>query len=320
MVVARLPEEPKPNSPALTEDREGKNPEEEDFFEVVETPSKGIAEGEEVLTPPKVIVRFFLIPLGLVVAILGIYLLFGLMFGGEKSPEDLVHDLRSAYPSTREHALYDLAYYLQRHPEAQKNPLLLEALLDAFRHRESYRPEVRVYLAMALGYLGHPDALPVLKEGLNDPDVNMVFYTIWALGKIGDARAAPWIRPFLKSEDSGLREIAVIVLGELRDRTSIPEILPLLEDPVTSVRVNTIFTLARFGRPEALPGLKQLARRDSLRAMGITDNRKIEDILLNVIQLSRQYPGDVELQTLIADLKDDPSLKVRDAVLKLKKK
>ena len=284
-------------------------------WEYVEEPES--PPPEPPLTPPRVVVRFFLIPLLLVLAVLGTYLLLGFLFRAEKTPEELVRDLHSPYASTREHALYDLTYYIQRSPEkARRDPGLRAALLEAYRRRRDFRPDIRIYLAMALGYLAHPDALAVLREGLKDPDPNLVFYTVWALGKIGDPRAAAWIRPLLTHSDAGIREVSVITLGRLGDRESLPLLRERLHDTSASVRMNAVFALAAMGDPAALPGLRNLARRPFVEALPGMNPQKVESVLLNVIALAERYPQDEELQRRIAALRADPSFKVRNEVLR----
>ena len=141
----------------------------EDAFEEEPLASES-SEPEERLTPPKVILRFFIIPMLLVAGAVGIYVFFGWLLGTEKSPEDLLRDLRSAYPSTREHALYDLTFLLQTRPELRQDDRFLRVLMDQYRHRDAFRPEIRIYLALALGYLGRPESLEVfLLLGLGCP-------------------------------------------------------------------------------------------------------------------------------------------------------
>ncbi len=274
------------------------------------------SDTEERLTPPKVIIRFFIIPMLLVAGVIGIYAFFGWLLGTDKSPEDLLRDLRSAYPSTREHALYDLTFLLQTKPELRRDDRFLMVLMDQYRHRDAFRPEIRIYLALALGYLGRPESLKVLREGLRDPDTRMVFYTIWAIGKIGDPAAGEWLVPFTRHDDPGIREMAVYAIGNLRYAPAKPALIERLADSHPSVRMNAVLALARLKAAEALPGLRQLADRAYLNRLGNLDESRIEGILLNVLAVADAYRDDPELRRRIEVLAQrDPNLKVRNAAL-----
>jgi HEAT repeat protein len=281
-----------------------------------EEPLTGPEEPTERLTPPRVIVRFFGIPLLLVLAVVGLYAFFGWLLGTQKSPEDLLKDLRSAYPSTREHALYDLTYTLQTHPELRNDDRFLQALMEQYRRRQEFRPEIRVYLALALGHLARPESLTVLREGLADSDPRMVFYTIWAIGRIGQPEAGAWLVPFAEHPDDGIREMAVYALGNLRYAPARDVLIRRLDDTNPSVRMNAVLALAQLQAPEALSGLRQLSRRDYLRGLPRMDAVKAEGILLNVIQVADAYAADPELRQNIERLaRSDESLKVRNAAL-----
>lgn len=275
-----------------------------------------IVEEEESYAPPRVFIRFFLVPLALVIGVLGIYLGLGLIFSNEKKPEDLIRDLRSSYTTTREHALYDLTFYIQRHPEARNNAQLMTALLDAYQHRRDFRPEIRVYIVMALGHMKNPKALPYLVEGLQDPDPKMLFYTIWALGKLGDNRAVKALLPFLHHSDPGIREITVIAFRGLQNHDIALSIRPLLEDESPSVRMNTVFTLALLGDEAALPGLHRLLDRSFVEQLPGVTEEKVVDILINALTVAMAFPNDEGLNKQIRKLHNDPSLKVRDAAMK----
>ena len=273
---------------------------------------------EEVFTPPRVIIRFFIIPLGLVLGVIAIYLGIGWMFGGEKTPADYIKDLSSPYPSTREHALYDLTAYLRQNPDAGKDEELFSAVLDAFRKREKFRREVRVYLALALGYMRNTSALPVLKEGLHDDDPALVFYTIWALGKIGDKKAIPWIIPFLESSDAGLREITVRALGELNATEKAEVLQKRLEDEDPSVRMNACFVLARWNVPEAGDCVLPYLNREYVHELTKGDPQKIRDVLLDALTLSTPHMGKKEYYQAVEKIaQTEKDMKIKNKALRI---
>ena len=88
-------------------------------------------------------------------------------------------------------------------PEQAKQEGLVPEMVALFGSAEADDPRVRRYLALALGHLGDPEAVPALLDGIEDEDPETRIYSIWSLGRIGDARAVEPLVALARDDDPG---------------------------------------------------------------------------------------------------------------------
>src|SRR6266545_3193835 len=149
-------------------------------------------EDEEFTEEPRgagrLIARFFLLPLVVVLAAVGIFLLFNLMTFERRSPRDYLQEVRGGTANRRWQAAFELSRSLGNLPTEERAALTAETL-RIFETLSSRRPDdvlVRRYLVLVLGRLGDPSAVPALLQAAKDADSDTRLYAVWALGKIGD--------------------------------------------------------------------------------------------------------------------------------------
>ncbi len=90
-----------------------------------------------------------------------------------------------------------------------------DAALILLSHLRSGDPSARQDVAMALGRLGDPAAVPGLLEALHDESSSVRKAAAWALGQIGDRRAAPGLTEALADPDRRVQRMAATALGWL---------------------------------------------------------------------------------------------------------
>src|SRR5262249_25790322 len=194
--------------------------------------------------------RFFARPLLVAAAAVGIFLVFNLMPFDRRSPAEYLQEVRGGGPNRRWQAAFELSRSINRVRPGPERQALAAETLRGFESLSKNRPEdtpVRRYLALVLGKLGEPSAVPALLATAKDPDSETQLYSIWALGALADPRALDTVLEASRSPDAGLRKMSAYVLGRLGSRVAIPRLKVLLEDSVADVRWNAAIALAQLG-------------------------------------------------------------------------
>jgi hypothetical protein len=79
-------------------------------------------------------------------------------------------------------------------------------------------PRTRTAAIFALGFADKPDAIPAIRERLNDNDRNVRVAAIWALGSIGDSSINDTLVALLERDsDPVVRSAAAWALGRIHD-------------------------------------------------------------------------------------------------------
>ena len=265
----------------------------------------------------RTLLQFFVIPMGVVVIGVGLFLGFAWLVSDDTTAADYLQQLRSGGSREKRQAAFELANRIQ-HGEPAEFAALGPDLVDAFLEASAdsgAEPFLRQYLALALGTLGDPSAAPALVPALSDPDDTVRVYAAWALGAVGGEPASAALVEASRAEDAGLRTMAVYGLGAVGGPGAREALLRAADDPVLDVSTNAVVALARLGDPAsegrllgmmapdfwaAAPGMtdgeRAAARLAAVRAAGALDSPAVREALRRV--------GD-----------SDPELRVREAAL-----
>jgi HEAT repeat protein len=130
--------------------------------------------------------------------------------------------------------------------QAKRNDLLPE-LLNAFRNERE--PYARYWMAVGLGMLENPKAVPLLSQRLKTETDKAVLEKIAAaLGKIGDVAACPHLVRAMRTrkDELSLLRTGAWALGELKDPRGVDALLPLLKSDDEWVRKNAAEALAKI--------------------------------------------------------------------------
>jgi HEAT repeat protein len=227
-----------------------------------------IFQGEERVdrTTPRttLLFQFFLFPLLIVIASVGVFLLFGAIGGAERNPQELLDAVVSGGENVQKQAVQDLAVRIveERRKVDQGRLKAAEAfyaapsfqtrLLQAFEGaiRESRGPEREQALAVCLGAVGQPAFVPALTGGLaltRDPAVRRA--SAMALGAIpGDASIEPLVAA-LKDPDDAVRSFAIQGLSQRKGAAVLAALHAALDDGNDLVRMNAAAALAHLKDP-----------------------------------------------------------------------
>jgi HEAT repeat protein len=273
---------------------------------------------------PALAIQFFLIPLAVVGATVLGYMGFRALVADARTPQDYVNEVRFGGSNRRWPAAYELSRLLSD-PKVRADRALAPALVQAFEESASDDdPRVRRYLALALGRLDpplSPAAVKALTKAISDPDAETRISAIWALGTSGDQAVIPTLVPLFQSPDGGIRKMVVYALGALPGDTQDETLKTALEDALPDVRWNAAVALARHGKLEGVPVLRQMMDRESVARIVKRDVRvdedqdPIADVMISGLRAAAVLKESSLKPAVEALSHDDRSLRVRQAAL-----
>ena len=286
-------------------------------------PTDSRTEDDDLTEEPRgagrLVARFFLLPLLVVLAAVGIFFVFSLMTFERRGPRDYLQEVRGGSANRRWQAAFELSRSLGTVSDAER-PVLAAETLRVFEGLSPKRPDdvpVRRYLALVLGRLGDRSAVPALVAAASDPDVDTRLYAVWALGRIGDPAGVEPVLAASQSEDPALRKMAAYVLGQFGDKRAIPRLAVLAEDRTADVRWNAAIALAQLGDRTGLPVLRSMIDRATLARQAELSSDQTEAAMINALK-ALALLKDPETRPMIEALaKSDPNLRVRDEARKV---
>jgi HEAT repeat protein len=272
---------------------------------------------------PALAVQFFLIPLAVVGITVTVYVGFRSMLADDRGAQQYLAEVRNGGSDRRWPAAYELSR-LMADPKVRADRTLAPELVKAFVAAKDDDPRVRQYLALAIGRLDPPlppEALAELTRTLESADGDARISAIWALGSSGDSSVVPTLRPLYESPDQGIRKMVVYALGALPGDGQIATLRAALQDSAADVRWNAAVALARKGRHDGVPVLRQMLDRQYVEQTVKREVRQdedrdpIADVMISGLRAAATLKDDA-LKPLVTTLsRQDRSLKVRQAAL-----
>ena len=273
---------------------------------------------------PALAVQFFLIPLAVVGVIVLVYGGFRMLLTTERTPAELLSDVRTGGRERRWPAAYELSRMLSDPRTEAQNPRLGAAIVQAFVDSEGDDPRVRRYLALAIGRLAAPpsEAVDELTTALGDADTETRISVIWALASLGDESTVGDIEAMYRSDDAGVRKMAVYALGALVGSGDHATLRNALDDPVADVQWNAAVALARHGRSDGMNVIRRMLDREYVTRMvtrrADTDDPldPVSEVIVSGLQAAASLQA-AELRQPIEVLSaTDENLRVRELAMK----
>lgn len=238
--------------------------------------------------PRRIVLQFFLGPLLIVLLCALVYFLFGVVVFEKKTPSDFLIEIRSGSASERWQAAFELSRWFASSPQEARDPAFASEVIRLFADSRHQDPRIRRYLALALGRLGDPAAIPVLTEALSDADAETRLYAVWSLGALKDRAAVPSLLPLLGSDDPGMVKMAAYAIGTIGDASAAGALRPLLDHASAEVRWNAALALAQLGDASGIGVLLGMTEPAELaRVEGMSEPQKIEAMTNAIIALHR---------------------------------
>ncbi len=279
------------------------------------TSNKSPEESAEDISFGNSVLQFFLIPALVVFACVGLFLFFGWLVAEEKSSVDHLRDIKSGSATRRWQAAFELAKQLNHIDRQDQEDIdrLVPEMIDTFREAERDDPRVRRYLALALGHVGDPQAVPVLLEALSDDDPETRIYAMWALGSLGDERAVEALLELAQNDDAGIRKMAVYSLGTLGSGEARTTLEAALGDYEMDVAWNAAIALAKIGDDSGRDRIFQMLDREFLSSVAVMSEEQRSETMMNAMKGAVLLQDPSFRPSLEEISAQDPDLKVRQA-------
>jgi hypothetical protein len=246
--------------------------------------------------------QFFLFPLLVVAAAVGVFVAFGAIGGGSRSPQELLQEVLTGGENAQKQAAQQLAILLAEErnrvdrgedpekPPFYAQPEFLRDLARAFEtaRKEDLSEERQILLARALGRTGHPGVVPLLesvlypvpgeREGMRAPSRDLRRAAAAGLLFLESRVAEAALVRAASDEDAEVRAIAVNALALLGSKQggaamdgpgTAATLLRALEDPHSGVAVNAAVALAVRGDPAGRHLIERSLDRDALAKLGV---------------------------------------------------
>jgi HEAT repeat protein len=282
-----------------------------------------VAPRRPLVAAPALAVQFFLIPLAVVGVTVLFYTGFRSLVTDERAPQDYLAEIRHGGTNRRWPAAYELSR-LMADPNVRADRSLAPALVEAFQAAKTDDPRVRSYLALALGRLDPPmpvEAVAALTDALDGGDDESRISVIWALGSSGDEAVVARLQPLMESNDAGIRKMVVYALGALPGDGQVESLKGALVDEAADVRWNAAVALARHGRHDGVPVLRQMLDRGHVEQTVRRETNPYEDqdpvaeVMISGLKAAAALKED-SLRPSVEQLShEDRSMKVRQAAL-----
>jgi hypothetical protein len=272
---------------------------------------------------PALAVQFFLIPLAVVGIAVTVYVGFRSLLDDSRGAHDYLVEVRNGGSDRRWPAAYELSR-LMADPKVRADRTLGPELVKAFEATPESDPQVKRYLALAIGRLDPPlppKAIEDLTRALDSSDGDTRISAIWALGSSGDVEVVPTLEPLYESPDAGIRKMVVYALGALPGESQIATLRTALQDGAPDVRWNAAVALARKGSHDGVPVLQQMLDRKYVeqtvkRNVRQDDDRDpIADVMISGLRAAATLKDDALRPSVTNLSQQDRSMKVRQAAL-----
>jgi HEAT repeat protein len=271
----------------------------------------------EVKKPTSLLIaQFFLFPLIIIAICIGIFLLFGYLTYEQKTAQEYLSDVRNGSElCCRWQSAYELSNMISSQKDKLRNTDFVNDLIKVYQSSHDTDARVRRYLALTMGHLGDPRAVPALIEGLNDTDPENQMNNLLALGTIADKSATPAVVERLRSNDPAVRKMAAFVLSAIKDPAAERDLEVGLNDRNDEVRWYAAIALAQINNPAGTDVLMKLTDHGYIdQLQGFTPDQKSQ-LLINAVKCLGILKFEPAKDRILALSRNDPDLAVRGASL-----
>ena len=221
------------------------------------------------------VLRFFVVPLVLVGASVGVFAMLGAVVNREPAgTHELVQAIAEGGKNARWQAAQELSNLIHRGDlDLRADESLTATLAEALDRARTSGDDARViqHLSVLLGR-GHPvPARPALERALADGNPDVRIFALGAIVELGDPASAEALAPRLKDLDPAVRAMAAFALPALLEKGggehpgAREAVAAALGDPEVDVRWNAALGLARLGDPSGADVIWGMIHRGHVR-------------------------------------------------------
>ena len=264
---------------------------------------------------------FFVIPFIIVVFGVLFFFMWKMLANESDSANDYLNEIKIGAATKRWQSAFELAKILGNPDLVPTDEKFVNELIMVYRHSINDNPQVRTYLALAMGATGNSQYGKALIEGLEDENIQSKISSIKSLGQIKYNDAIPLLIPFLKeSVTDDLRLSAIMAIGMIGDTSTVEDLFPLLDDDEANIRWESAVALAKLNDLRAIPVIKELLQREYLQKFPKVDDWEQVQAILVAIHVSGILKSDQFIPHLEKLALYDLNMKIRDSAIKTLKK
>jgi HEAT repeat protein len=262
------------------------------------------------------IAQFFLFPLIIIAICVGIFLLFGYLTYEQKTPQEYLSEVRTGSElCCRWQSAYELSNIISSRKEKLRDTDFVNDLIKVYQTSRNADPRVRRYLALTMGHLGDPRAVPALIEGLSDTDSENQMNNLLALGTIADKSATSAVIQQLSSSNPAVRKMAAFVLSAIKDPAASHDLKIALNDTNDEVRWYAAIALAQINDSAGTDVLMKLIDHSYVdQLQGFAPDQKSQ-LMINAVRCLGLLKFERAKDRILALSQTDSDLAVRDASL-----
>ncbi len=266
--------------------------------------------------------QLFMLPMAIVAACVGIFLLFGSLADEDRDARTLLaeirrHDGGSVLQVGDRNARWNAARFLpesvvRERESLRQDPSFCRGLIELYEDPRYPDAAIRAVLASAMGQLGDPQAIPVLVRGLSrtaEEERHERFACAWALGALQAREGVPALAALLQDPSSSLRKIAAYALGAIGDPEARRALGTALEDADAPVRWTAAVCLASRGDASGSAVLTFFLDRKAVESSTQILPEERETVLAESARAAGAL-GTPEFKAALERLSRDPSAKV----------
>lgn len=209
----------------------------------------------------RAIAQLFLIPAGIVLVAVGVFLVMNFLVGGERTPEDILQTVAGGDSRRRGQAAFELSKRIVAQPAILQDAEFLRRLTDVYTRSEG-NVELRRYLTVCFSQVVDlapvPRAVEELVKATSDQDAQTRLYAVVALGNARAPGALLQLQQLTADPDKGIRLAAVASVAHFADPSSAPALQARLNDPASEVAWHAAIALAQLGDAAGEPVLRRL--------------------------------------------------------------
>jgi len=205
-------------------------------------------EPEKSQSVMSLVMRFFTIPLIIVVLCIGVFYFFGKIAYDKKTIDDYINEIKTGSASRRWQAAYELSKRInQKRLKGEQGEKISLDLAKVYRKEKNEEdPRLRRYVILGLTGLSYPGNLSLYKEALSDTDPDVQIYAIWGIGTLKDPKTVNILLPYLEDQDPAFRKMAAYSLGIVANKKARPALRKALKDNMPDVQWNAALALAQM--------------------------------------------------------------------------
>ena len=260
---------------------------------------------------------FFLIPLMITIVGVMFFFMFKVLTYETNSPVDYLTDVQYGAASKRWQSAYELSKILANPDLVPLEDGFHKRMIAVYEHSIHDDPNVRMYLALAMGRTQNSIYGQSLISGLSDIDKGSRIAAIKALGSLAYTPAINNLIEFTKSGSSVEERLsATISLGNMEDRSIIPILKNLLNDDEPNIRWDAAIALAKVGDASGSLIIDNLLDRKYYSQFTKVDSEEQVQAILVAIKVSNKIPSERFITNLMKLATLDHNMKIRDQAIK----